>query len=235
MEINTEERLKGVTDLIFESAIDISEPCYCVAYASLCRYLAMIKVASTSKQGEYVHFRAVLLTRCQKEFEKGKDSEKEIRKRKEVIEETQDPEKREELCKELEISEIKEKNRSLGNIRFIGELFTLKMLTESIVHNCLFELTKANDEYNLQCFCILISTTGKELDTDKDKPRMDQYFNHMEMRVQEKKVSARVRFMVQDVIDLRKCKWIPRRDNSPKTLAQIHKEAEKEKQETRIQ
>lgn len=29
----------------------------------------------------------------------------------------EDQEKREELCKELEISEIKEKNRALGNIR----------------------------------------------------------------------------------------------------------------------
>lgn len=31
------------------------------------------------------------------------------------------------------------------------------------------------------------------------------------------------------------CKWIPRRDNSPKILAQIHKEAEIEEQERKIQ
>nr|XP_034299266.1 eukaryotic translation initiation factor 4 gamma 3-like isoform X2 [Crassostrea gigas] len=66
MEINTEERLNGVTDLIFERVIDIRGPCYCVAYASMCRYLAMIKVQSTSKQGEYVNFRVIVLTRCQR-------------------------------------------------------------------------------------------------------------------------------------------------------------------------
>lgn len=117
------------------------------------------------------------------------------------------------------------------HLRFIGELFNQKFLTENILHNCLYTLSRADDEDNLQCFCILILTTGKELDTDKAKPRMGQYFKYMEKIVQEKKVSARVRFMVQDVIDLRKCKWIPRRDNNPKTLPQIHKEAGKEEQE----
>lgn len=37
------------------------------------------------------------------------------------------------------------------------------------------------------------------------------------------------RFMLQDVIDLRKSKWIPRRqDSNPKTIDQIKKEAENE-------
>lgn len=36
------------------------------------------------------------------------------------------------------------------------------------------------------------------------QPRMDQYFNQMEKIVIEKKTSSRVRFMLQDVIDLRK-------------------------------
>lgn len=43
------------------------------------------------------------------------------------------------------------------------------MLTETIVHGCLSQLMRADDEDNLQCFCILILTTGKELDTDKAK------------------------------------------------------------------
>ncbi|XP_062567019.1 eukaryotic translation initiation factor 4 gamma 1-like isoform X2 [Saccostrea cucullata] len=233
MEINTEERLKGVTDLIFEKAI--SEPGFSVAYASMCRYLAMIKVPSTSKSGEFVNFRAILLTRCQKEFEKDKDSEKEMEERRKVIEETQDAKKKEELIEELNYSETKARRRSLGNIRFIGELFNLKMLTENIMHDCLFKLLRAKDEESLECLCRLLSTIGKELDSDKAKPRMDQYFNQMDKIVIEKKTSSRVRFMLQDVIDLRKCKWVPRRDdNNPKTLDQIHKEAQKEEQERQI-
>ena len=48
-----------------------------------------IKVASNTKQGEFVNFRAILLTRCQKEFEKDKDSEKEMEERRKVIDKTQ--------------------------------------------------------------------------------------------------------------------------------------------------
>nr|XP_034299256.1 eukaryotic translation initiation factor 4 gamma 3 isoform X3 [Crassostrea gigas] len=238
MEISTEERLQGVADLIFERAI--SEPCFCVAYASMCRYLAMIKVASTSKQGEYVNFRAILLTRCQKEFDK--DSVKEMEEMRKVIAETQDPQKREELCEELKMVEVKARNRSIGNIRsyeislnllfypifyiskccfmskvflrFIGELFDLKMLTEKIMHDCLFNLLKTKDEERLKSVCELFLRFGKTLDTERAKPRMDQYFNQMDKIVQKKKTSSRVRFMLQDVIDLRKCKWISNSKNT---------------------
>lgn len=39
--INTEERLKGVIDLVFEKAID--EPSFSVAYANMCRCLATVR------------------------------------------------------------------------------------------------------------------------------------------------------------------------------------------------
>jgi translation initiation factor 4G len=51
--------------------------------------------------------------------------------------------------------------------RFIGELFNLKMLTENIMHDCLFKLLRAKDEESLECLCRLLSTIGKELDSDK--------------------------------------------------------------------
>lgn len=38
--IDTEERLKGVIDLVFEKAID--EPSFSVAYANMCRCLATV-------------------------------------------------------------------------------------------------------------------------------------------------------------------------------------------------
>lgn len=36
------------------------------------------------------------------------------------------------------------------------------------------------------------------------QPRMDQYFHQMEKITKEKKTSSRIRFMLQDVLDLRK-------------------------------
>lgn len=103
---------------------------------------------------------------------------------------------------------------------------------------------------------------------------MDQYFNQMEKIIKEKKTSSRIRFMLQDVLDLRrvcvpslpslasplplpsqppfadtalalwclKClslspqsNWVPRRgDQGPKTIDQIHKEAELEEHREHI-
>lgn len=36
------------------------------------------------------------------------------------------------------------------------------------------------------------------------QPRMDQYFNQMEKIIKERKTTSRIRFMLQDVLDLRR-------------------------------
>ncbi|WAR13850.1 IF4G1-like protein [Mya arenaria] len=118
LKIDTEDKLKGVIDLVFEKAI--SEPNFSVAYANMCRCLSMESKAA-------------------------------------------------ELKKELEYEESMAKRRSLGNIRFIGELFKLKMLTENIMHDCVFKLLRTKDPESLECLCRLLTTIGKELDTDKAK------------------------------------------------------------------
>lgn len=62
---------------------------------------------------------------------------------------------------------------------------------------------------------------------------MDQYFDQMTKIISKKKISSRIKFALQDVIELRGCGWVPRRDEgNPKTIDQIHKEAQaKEKNE----
>ncbi|KAL3861765.1 hypothetical protein ACJMK2_007786 [Sinanodonta woodiana] len=212
LKIDTETCLRNVIDIVFET----------------------FKVPADSKQG-VVNFRALLLTRCQREFEKAISSEKEFdSKRKEIEKATMEKEKQE-MIENLEYEEKKVKKRSSGNIRFIGELFKLKILTENVMHDCVFKLLQTKDEDNIECLCILLKTTGKELDTDKAKRRMDQYFAQMQKIVNEKKLSSRVRFMLQDVIELRQVKWVPRRDdNNPKTIDQIHQEVAQEAKDRAI-
>lgn len=78
---------------------------------------------------------------------------------------------RERLQEELEEAKDKARRRSIGNIRFIGELFKLKMLTEAIMHDCVVKLLKNHDEESLECLCRLLTTIGKDLDFEKAKVR----------------------------------------------------------------
>ena len=54
----------------------------------------------------------------------------------------------------------------LGNIRFIGELFKVSMLSESIIHECLADLLRASA---IEGFCCLISCIGEALDKPQSK------------------------------------------------------------------
>uniref|UniRef100_A0A8C1U7A3 Eukaryotic translation initiation factor 4 gamma, 3a n=1 Tax=Cyprinus carpio TaxID=7962 RepID=A0A8C1U7A3_CYPCA len=228
--INTEERLKGVIDLVFEKAID--EPSFSAAYANMCRCLATLKVPTADKPNTTVNFRKLLLNRCQKEFERDKVDDVVLERKQKELDSATSPTERERLQEELEEAKDKARRRSTGNIKFIGELFKLKMLTEPIMHDCMVKLLKNHDDESLECLCRLLTTIGKDLDFEKAKPRMDQYFNQMEKIVKERKTSSRIRFMLQDVIDLRLHNWVSRRaDQGPKTIEQIHKEAKLEEQE----
>ncbi|XP_025830115.1 eukaryotic translation initiation factor 4 gamma 3 isoform X2 [Agrilus planipennis] len=230
--IDTCERLQGVIDLVFEKAVD--EPNFSVAYALLCRELALMQVPNSEevrkKDGqEYVNFRKLLVTRCQREFEKNSVDEEERNSKVKEIEECADPEKKKELQLELEEYDRRLRMKSVGNIRFIGELYKQQMLTGNIMVRCILNLLEDKDEESLECLCKLLSTIGKELETKNVD--LNPYFNTMKEIVDKKhgKISSRVRFMLQDVIDLRNAKWVPRRqDMKPKTIDQIQQEAESE-------
>ncbi|XP_076365221.1 eukaryotic translation initiation factor 4 gamma 3-like isoform X2 [Tachypleus tridentatus] len=233
LEIDTEERLKGVIDLVFQKAIQ--EPAFSVTYANLCKTLVLFQV--TSPDGQQVKFKKLLLVKCQHEFEKDIDADINKAEYLKKIEEAETEEKKKQLREELEEVEKKAKRQSLGNIRFIGELFKLSMLTPKIMDSCIQKLLSQKDEDSLECLCRLLTTVGKELEGDRGENKvwsqqMDSYFKNMENIVKKRLTSSRIRFMLQDVIDLRKNNWVPRRDeNNPKTIDQIHKEAKMEAQE----
>ncbi|XP_024939403.1 eukaryotic translation initiation factor 4 gamma 1 isoform X9 [Cephus cinctus] len=234
--IDTQEKLQGVIDLVFEKAVD--EPSFSVAYALMCKELGMMEVNGGDKktlsgrQESSGNFRKLIITRCQMEFEKNSaDESARVQKLKE-IEECTDPDKKKELQATFEEEERRIRVKSVGNIRFIGELFKQSMLTSKIMHTCIQHLLSQPDEESLECLCKLLTTVGKGLES-KGPSYLSPYFEQMRKIANQKgpgKVSSRVRFMLQDVIDLRANKWVPRRDDSnPKTIDQIQKEAESER------
>ncbi len=77
---------------------------------------------------------------------------------------------RQKLKVELSTTMTKMRRHSLGNIRFIGELFKLKMLSEAIIYEIITRLLKsASDEESLECFSKLITITGKDLEKPETK------------------------------------------------------------------
>ncbi len=160
--IDTEEKLKTCMQLVFEKAVD--EPGFSVAYAKMCEVLRQKQI--TSNNGQAISFRKLLITQCQHEFEKdyleGLDRESYDKR----IAEAEKEEKIKEIRLEYEEEERRLRRRSLGNIRFIGELYKLKMLTARIMHECVNRLLREADEETLECLCRLLTTVGKELEME---------------------------------------------------------------------
>ncbi|XP_059609869.1 eukaryotic translation initiation factor 4 gamma 3 [Phlebotomus argentipes] len=238
LKIDTEERLNGCIELVFEKAV--SEPNFSVAYAQLCKQIGTISVTAP-QQGtentdegqktthEHYMFRKMLLNRCQAEFHTiNSQTDAQEKRVKRLDEFKNDAEKHEEYKLLLEEEERKIRWRALGTVRFIGELFKSEMLTSSIMSNCISILMNNRHEDSLECLCKLLTTIGQRLEQNI----LVDYFVKLQEIVDNKKqhkISSRVRFMIQDLIDLKKNKWVPRRpDLKPKTIVQIQKEAEAE-------
>ena len=172
--------------------------------------------------------RTILLTKCQKEFDT--DFYQEINYDKLIIEvqACPDEQKKKELQKLADDKLTKAKRRYLGNIKFIGELFKLNMLTEGIMNTCIERLLKQeSDEENIECLCRLLISIGKEVDKPNNYVKMESFFDKLDKIVKKKDcVTARIRFMIMDVIDLRNNKWAPPRskeNNPPRGLKDIDK------------
>ena len=59
--------------------------------------------------------------------------------------------------------------------------------------------------------------------------RMDQYFDRLLKATMNEQMPVRIRFMIQDIIDLRRNKWQPRRigrgPEGPRTIQQVREDA----------
>jgi len=103
-------------------------------------------------------FRKQILDQCQQEFQKSNTDEDKIKILEEQLKETSDADKKIELTAELEDTKFQTRRRSLGNVRFIGELYKLKMLTPKIMVECVMMLLSkllylvVSVRVNLLCF-----------------------------------------------------------------------------------
>uniref|UniRef100_A0A673CII9 Eukaryotic translation initiation factor 4 gamma 2 n=1 Tax=Sphaeramia orbicularis TaxID=375764 RepID=A0A673CII9_9TELE len=223
--------LKGIILLIVDKALE--EPKYSQLYAQLCQRLSEdapnFEEPSTENQAtqkQNTTFRRLLISKLQDEFENRA-------KNVELFDKNDNP-----LTSEEEEQRAIAKIKMLGNIKFIGELGKLNLIHESILHKCIKTLLEKKKRVqlkdmgeDLECLCQIMKTVGPKLDHEKARSLMDQYFSRMRSLTNNNELPARIRFLLQNTVELRDNSWVPRKayfDNGPKTINQVRQDAVKD-------
>lgn len=187
LEFNSVCLLKNVIGVVFEKSV--YEPSFGDIYASLCLKLS---------QKDYLieettfNFRHELVNQCQMEFEKSK--------------------------KKCDNELSNNRSKIFGNITFIGELYIKELLPKHVIFGCInifFKKIKNNEnkDENIECLCKLLTTIGSKIDIHSNKEAVESCFSNITSISVDKTNSPRYRFMVKDILDLRKAKWMNKRDN----------------------
>lgn len=212
LQIDTVDILDRCVSLVLEKAI--MEPQYCAIYAKLVKEVSQ---AFDDPSKQRVHeknvFRKSLISLCQREFEKHIGNE---------------------LVENNELESFKNRRRAVGTVKFIGELCKIEILTPKIILSCIDKLLDPlrRTEMKLECLCKLLTTSGKHLVTQKLEYRkvdLSDHFAQLEEISNEINISWRIRFMIQDLIDLRKNNWEPRPlqlEITPMTLDEIKRQVD---------
>ncbi|KAJ3270490.1 hypothetical protein HDV01_007797 [Terramyces sp. JEL0728] len=192
--ISTEELLEGFMKVIYDKAV--LEPVFSALYAKLC-YDIIFKMpekeAWMSPDGLVANniFRKKLLLRCQSEFES---------ETKWIDDESLDLEERSKL-----------KRRSIGNIRFVCQLFLNGLLSENIIHRCVVQLLRKEvpDEEDVESLQSVLLTCGKRLDKPDRAQVLDGYFSRIDAISKPlEEGRSRKYFMLIEMLDLRKNNWV---------------------------
>ncbi|KAK0226358.1 armadillo-type protein [Armillaria fumosa] len=248
---NDGRTLIQVIRLVFENAID--QALWSEMYARLCRKMVEEIKDDVSKnaEGEPVVggqlVRKYLLNRCQENLERGRATKEAIAATtvSKAIEDESAAEKKGDGKEEIVLyseeyyAAQKAKRQSLGLVKFMGELFKLQMFTECIMHECvknLFMNREGKDKKlltnheDIESLCVLLTTAGQLMDTTKARAHMDVYFSRMKELTKSPKISSRMQFMLQDILELREQKWVSRNAPTvPTTIVQIHETPARER------
>lgn len=266
IELGSKVILKGVILLIFQKALD--ELKYSRMYAQLCKRLSIeaqnFENSDKNKKPDHPSynstFLSILLSVCRDKFEnRSSESYALTSSTSDTANSNTSPiqqngkHSRDDQLDEEERKYIA-KQKMLGNVKFIAELFTLEMLDDKILHKCIKELLSTSSNItqkerceNMECLSQIIRTCGKLVDAEKvihviqvnstlvgqnqngftkftnflslslsfvhsqSKTLMDQYFERIDQCSQSAKYPPRIRFMLRDLIELRRNGWVPRK------------------------
>eukprot|EP00297_Palpitomonas_bilix_P002434 CAMPEP_0113910156 /NCGR_PEP_ID=MMETSP0780_2-20120614/27339_1 /TAXON_ID=652834 /ORGANISM="Palpitomonas bilix" /LENGTH=795 /DNA_ID=CAMNT_0000906221 /DNA_START=109 /DNA_END=2496 /DNA_ORIENTATION=- /assembly_acc=CAM_ASM_000599 len=226
----TERMLEKLADAVFTKALD--EQAFSSSYAELARRLVpqMPKFPAVNEDGEEydITFQLVLVSKCEEKFFAPPPFDD--------LEDMPEGEEKDEKLSKM-------RRHIFGNVKFISELFKLKIIPDKTMHEWVMELLNLNpaneseeqpSELDVEQVSVVLTNVGNIMDNEKGSRFVQQYFDTLKGISNDKeKYSSRIRFMVQDLLDLRGNNWVPRRDAvvNPQTLEEVRAEMEQKQKE----
>eukprot|EP00922_Rhytidocystis_sp_ex-Travisia-forbesii_P014843 GHVS01022198.1.p1 GENE.GHVS01022198.1~~GHVS01022198.1.p1 ORF type:complete len:778 (-),score=215.11 GHVS01022198.1:498-2831(-) len=131
-------------------------------------------------------------------------------------------------AEEVAIKAKKLKNRTMGVVKLIGELFYRKMLsgkTLNLLATHLVFSAEYPEEHFVELFCNLASTVGYYMDETggSSKLQLDTWMGRLTELQKSKKYTKRACCVIQDLGDCRKAKWYKKtHKESAKALNDLH-------------
>ncbi|KRZ15130.1 Eukaryotic translation initiation factor 4 gamma 3, partial [Trichinella zimbabwensis] len=210
------ERAKMIARLMFDKAVQ--EPGFSEIYVKLC-YRICIENFDNKGSGEQdcaKSTRAELLNLCQSQFGSIRRLYKELWGKQAALQEVEDPQRRVELESELEEESASTKRHTLGVMRLIGKLFVWKMITLTIVQQCLKNMLIEEEDIFIEHVCVLLSTMGPAFEqrisqrVGREPQRKllstDGIYEYLLRIARRKNVTVRIRFMIEELLQSRE-KW----------------------------
>ncbi|KAL7075161.1 hypothetical protein ACQ4LE_005519 [Meloidogyne hapla] len=200
----------------------------------------------TEKPKENKTFRAEVLVKCQYAFLNFDDYYKKVKEFEEKLKDAE--ETRLAIKEELETFSLKQKCHFLGIVKFIGQLYRHQLTNEAIIDWCAVELVRrfetTQEEVYIEYTVELIKIVGKIYEIRKklqqqrtsiiqiypgikivvngkhekkeEQFRLDNVISHLSQL--KYKVANRARFLIMDLEDLKKNRWLPRGEKGLKQL-----------------
>lgn len=217
--IKTADQLKMVVSELFTKTV--AEKHFGPLYADLCCQLQDLSFADPAFDS-VVTFKVALVNQCQHEFEN-------VFKPVELSGVSEED-------RETKISQAKQ--RALGTVQFIGQLYMKDLLPDTICRVCLINLVSANpSDLQIENAYHLLLTIGKKYDSrDRGKHHLDSIFGALtSTSTGESSLKQRTKILVSIIKDVRKNNWVPPvKIEVAKTLEEIHQEFEAERGKVQI-
>eukprot|EP00339_Tiarina_fusa_P000416 CAMPEP_0117035740 /NCGR_PEP_ID=MMETSP0472-20121206/25367_1 /TAXON_ID=693140 ORGANISM="Tiarina fusus, Strain LIS" /NCGR_SAMPLE_ID=MMETSP0472 /ASSEMBLY_ACC=CAM_ASM_000603 /LENGTH=1039 /DNA_ID=CAMNT_0004745305 /DNA_START=30 /DNA_END=3149 /DNA_ORIENTATION=- len=194
--IDDDEVLSGVVGLIYDKALE--QPKFVRVYAELCNIIQRAKTVFGNTLVQKLADRAKTVFRTITKANIGTKADYTEEERNYLI-----------------------KLRYLGNIEFICELYKFKLLAPTVPIYCAQQLLQQTNDFiseddSLESLCKMLKSLGDLLQRNSSDA-MSIIMGSLQARKSDKTLSSRIRFMIQDTIDLAKNSFrVPHPQGAPR-------------------